>query len=213
MAFGLWLSFKSIDCKRHFSFLPLRRHIEPITEYVTRSLIEEFERTCSALSKIKTFTVLYFYLHRTDYFTHSQTDNRLNLQIVGTIAWRWFTRKITQKIASFSPEPNMMDAITDIVQTKLSPRDTVEGTHLSYDVTFEVAWDPITFIKDQCYDDSPHEAIARAITLIGTVTEARAVSSAQYIKEMWPFSGESVMRLVQGVVSGRPDLPSCENLI
>lgn len=79
---------------------------------------------------------------------------------------------------------SIKDAIAETVQSALSLWESVEGTQLNYNVTFAVAWDPIAFIKDQCYDFGPQEAIARAITLIGTATEAQAIRSAQYIDEM-----------------------------
>lgn len=148
-----------------------------------------------------------------DRFAASQSENRLNLHIVDTVAWRWLLGRIIPKIISYSPEPILMDVIAETVHTQLSLWDSVEGTSLSYDVTFEAAWDPIAFIKNQGYDDSPQEAIARAITLTGTATEVRAIQAARYTEEMWPFSGQSVMKLLQVVVSGRPDLPSCEYLI
>ena len=189
----------------------MRGHIGLTTEYFTRSLIEDFKSVCS-------YFWLRPYRNPPEYFYYDDSvpdrpDYRLNLQIVGTTAWRWLNTKVIQKIISSSPEPSMMDAIAETVQTNLYLWKTLEGTQLNYSVTFEVAWDPIAFIKDQCYDFGPQEAIARAITLIGTAAEAQAIRSAQYIDEMWPFSGKSVMRLVQGVVSGRPDLPECENLI
>lgn len=106
-----------------------------------------------------------------------------------------------------------MDVIKENVQSTLSQSNSVERQHDNHDVTFKVEWDPIAFIVEQGYEQSPHEAIAKAITLTGTATEARAVESAKYLEEMWPFSGAPVMRLVQRVVSGRLDLPSCKNLI
>ena len=140
-------------------------------------------------------------------------EDRLFRRIFDTAAWQWLISRITQQITSSSPEPSIMDVIKENVQTTLSQSNSIDSQHYSHDVTFKVEWDPIAFIIEQGYEQSPQEAIAKAITLTGTATEARAVESAQYIEEIWPFSGESVMRLVQGVVSGRLDLPSCKNLI
>lgn len=134
-------------------------------------------------------------------------------EIVNSTAWQWLTSRITQKITSYSPRSSIMDAIAQKVQTTISRSISTEAQLFSHDATFEVEWDPIAFIKEQCYDKSPQEAIAKAITLTGTATEARAVESAQYTKEMWPCSNVYTMSLVQDVVSGRPDAPpSCECL-
>lgn len=62
-------------------------------------------------------------------------------------------------------------------------------------------WDLIDFIKEQYYDENLQDAIARAITLTGTATEAQATLAAQYIKDIWPYSGEHTLQLVQYLVS------------
>ena len=107
-----------------------------------------------------------------------------------------------------------MDLIARVVQTSITKSKSTLRFH---SVTFEVDWDPIAFINDQCYEQSPEEAIAKAITLTGIATEARAVEAAQYTKEMWPFSNDGVMRLVQAVVRGmvkrKPNSTTCKCLI
>lgn len=140
-------------------------------------------------------------------------ENNLFPEIVHAEAWRWLTSRITQNITSFSQQLSIQDVIAYQVKKKIYQSTKTERQRSHHDVTFEVEWDPIAFIQEQCYDQSPQEAIARAITLTGTATEARAVESAQYTKEMWPFSSVFVMRVVQDVVSGRPDLTSCGCLV
>jgi hypothetical protein len=138
--------------------------------------------------------------------------------ILGTTAYEWFISRITRTVTLFSPESSIMDAIAQQVQTTISSHPPSRAVSkksrlLSHCVTFEVDWDPITFIKEQCYDEDPQDAIARAITLTGTATEAQAALPAQYIGETWPFFGEFTMRLVQYVVSGKPgSSPICEFL-
>lgn len=138
--------------------------------------------------------------------------------ILETRAYDWLISRITLKLTFFSPEPSIMDAIAQHVQTGIlsssEPRLAIRGSQsFIHEVTFEMDWDLIAFIKEQCYDENPQDAIARAITLTGTATEAQATLAAQYIKEIWPYSGEHTMKLVQYLVSEKSrSSPLCKFL-
>jgi hypothetical protein len=58
-------------------------------------------------------------------------------------------------------------------------------------------------VKKQRYTESPEVALERAITLTGSVNNAQAVTTREYLSQTWPATGIQVMRLVTGVASNK----------
>jgi hypothetical protein len=84
------------------------------------------------------------------------------------------------------------------------------GRSSSYKATFELDWDPLSFVKEQRYTESPHEALERAITLTGSANDAQAMTTVEYLSQTWPATGKHVMRLVADVARNIDHSASCE---
>jgi hypothetical protein len=69
-----------------------------------------------------------------------------------------------------------------------------------YKATFEIDWNPLSFVKDQKYQESPDQAIKRSITLTGSPEDAQALTTGQYLAQTWPTNGTEVMGIVAEVI-------------
>ncbi|KAI1409805.1 hypothetical protein F5Y13DRAFT_203200 [Hypoxylon sp. FL1857] len=67
-------------------------------------------------------------------------------------------------------------------------------------VTYIVDWDVAAFLQGQDYDMPNAEAIAHAITLTGSHTDAQALSCCEYMRQMWPSTGTKTLNLLQGML-------------
>ncbi|KAI0102591.1 hypothetical protein GGR51DRAFT_287398 [Nemania sp. FL0031] len=71
----------------------------------------------------------------------------------------------------------------------------------SVKVTFTTRWDIMGFLRQQNYSTPHSEAIANAVTLTGTATNAQALSCRQYLEQTWPLTGTQVLKLIQNSLS------------
>ncbi|KAF4185071.1 hypothetical protein CNMCM7927_007096 [Aspergillus lentulus] len=70
-----------------------------------------------------------------------------------------------------------------------------------FNVSFKIRWDPLKFLIDEQYEDSPEKAIERVITLTGSAMSAQAMTCGEYLRQVWPSTGPSVMNLMKALVS------------
>ena len=97
--------------------------------------------------------------------------------------------------------PDLMEDIRRKVLCALPSSDH----KVSNKATFELDWDPLSFVKEQQYTESPDEALERAITLTGSANDAQAVTAGEYLSQTWPATGKNVMRLVIDVIRNTAD--------
>jgi hypothetical protein len=70
-----------------------------------------------------------------------------------------------------------------------------------FHVSFKIRWDPLKFLIDEQYGDSPEKAIEKVITLTGSAMSAQAMTCGEYLRHAWPSTGPSVMKLMKALVS------------
>ncbi|KAJ5548251.1 hypothetical protein N7513_005485 [Penicillium frequentans] len=73
---------------------------------------------------------------------------------------------------------------------------------------FRMDWDPITFLQEQQYSESPEIAIGQAIVLTGSTVMAQAVTCYEYLHKTWPCSGVKILKLIQELVTAKPGHPN-----
>ncbi|KAL9473956.1 hypothetical protein ACSS6W_008336 [Trichoderma asperelloides] len=95
---------------------------------------------------------------------------------------------------------HIKDEIMDSLQLsrKISKSRPSEVFH----VTFSGIWHLVTFLEEQKYHESLGEAIERVITLTGSAKNAQALTTLQYLRQIWPTTGEYVLQLVKDVLRG-----------
>lgn len=69
-------------------------------------------------------------------------------------------------------------------------------------IILEVDWDPRSFVAEQQYNLPPEDAIPNAITVTGSPDHCQALTASQYLTQTWALTGNHMVRLVRGVLSG-----------
>ncbi|KAI9685935.1 MAG: hypothetical protein M1822_004213 [Bathelium mastoideum] len=134
--------------------------------------------------------------------------------IVKTAAYNWLVASLRKETTLTRPNPDLMENIrTEIFAAlpsihRVSRRVPSQG----YKVIFELDWDPLSFVKEQQYIESADKALERAITLTGSANDAQALTTREYLRQMWPTTGEHVMRLVTIAVQNTRGHHSAFNL-
>lgn len=81
-----------------------------------------------------------------------------------------------------------------------------------FTMMFQVNWDPVTFLREQQYLDSPEIAIGQAIVLTGSTATVQALTCREYLQQTWPSSGVKILKLIQEVVTpGNPNRSTGES--
>ena len=94
-----------------------------------------------------------------------------------------------------------METIRTSIFAALLPvrRASGNAASLVYKATFDLDWDPLSFVKEQRYTESPGVALERAITLTGSVANAQALTTREYLYQTRPATGFQMMKLVTDV--------------
>ena len=121
-------------------------------------------------------------------------------------AYEWLLARLRREFLLAPAEPNYMEAIRREIIKFLPSCHKVSRTTSAeaYTMTFVIEWDPLAFVKEQMYKEEPDEAVEMAITLTGSAKHAQALTCAQYLCQVWPSSGEYIIRLVKDVVRSGP---------
>jgi hypothetical protein len=149
--------------------------------------------------------------------TESTLDAGLYLDfIMKSPAYSWLVASVQREAAITRAAPDMMEEIRKTVLCSLPPfhKVTRKASPQEYKATFEINWDPLSFVKEQQFSESTCEALERAITLTGSVNNAQAVTTGEYLSQTWPATGKHIMQLVTDVVRNTVDFRvTCECII
>ena len=99
-------------------------------------------------------------------------------------------------------EPDLVKFIEDTILFSVpsSHRISRKEHPLIYVASFDLIWDPLAFVREQQYAETPEEALERAITLTGCPNDAQALTAKAYLDQTWPVTGSHVMKLVTDLV-------------
>ncbi|KAF2690251.1 hypothetical protein K458DRAFT_280092, partial [Lentithecium fluviatile CBS 122367] len=134
--------------------------------------------------------------------------------IVQTPAYSWLVASVQREATLTRATPDLMENIKEKILGALpsSHRVSRKAPLQEYKAIFELAWDPLSFVKEQQYTETPEEALERAITLTGTANDAQAMTTREYLCQTWPATGKHLMQLVTDVVRNRTDHYVASNL-
>jgi hypothetical protein len=114
---------------------------------------------------------------------------------------RWVNRQDMQNLGRVTrATPDLMEDIRKKVLCALPSSHKVSNK-----ATFELDWDPLSFVKEQQYTESPDKALERAIAYTGSLNNAQAIATGEYLTQTWPATGKKVMRLVTDVIRNTAD--------
>lgn len=124
--------------------------------------------------------------------------------ISASAAYRWLLMALRRESLM---EVGCSSSMQDIKQTilcslKLDHSISRSRSSEAFRTTFSVKWDPIKFFKEQSYQETLEEVIDKVITLTGSVKNAQALTTLQYLRQTWPTTGEYVLQLVKNVLRG-----------
>lgn len=127
--------------------------------------------------------------------------------IVTTPAYSWLVASVQREARLTRANPDVMEDIREKILGSLpsSHRVTRRAPSQEYKATFELDWDPLSFVREQRYSEDPDEALQRAITLTGSLNDAQAATAVEYFSQTWPATGKHVMRLIADVVHDAAD--------
>lgn len=122
--------------------------------------------------------------------------------VLGSPAFNWLITTLLTEVSLTRQRADVMRSIRNQILSTLPSSHEVSRKKSSreYRATFEIDWDPLSFVKEQKYQESPDEAIKRSITLTGSPEDAQALTTGQYLAQTWPTSGAEVMRIVAEVI-------------
>ncbi|PVH69815.1 hypothetical protein DL98DRAFT_623227 [Cadophora sp. DSE1049] len=90
--------------------------------------------------------------------------------------------------------PDVMEDIRKTVLAALPMQKvSMKPGSPEYQGTFDLDRDPLAFLKEQKYIESPAEALRKAITLTGSPGDAQAITTTEYLSKVWPESGQNVL--------------------
>ena len=96
------------------------------------------------------------------------------------------------------------DPMGDVKQKSLAvfPPLTISRSAPEKSITaiFEIDWNPVNFLKEQKYEGSPSEALSHAITLTGAPNDAQALTTREYLSQVWPTTSSQILKLVAEVI-------------
>ena len=119
-----------------------------------------------------------------------------------TPAYKWLLASLQREAALALGTPDLMESIRQTIFSAFPSSQNISRREPSqaYKMTFELDWDPLGFVREQQYTESPEQALEWAITLTGCSNDAQALTTKAYLCQTWPTTGKQVMRLVKDVV-------------
>ena len=71
----------------------------------------------------------------------------------------------------------------------LKPRISRWRRPNTYNLSLELDWDPIAFLRNEGYDGQPSQILGNIITLTGDEEASQALSCQEYMEQIWPYTG------------------------
>ncbi|KAI1506353.1 hypothetical protein F5X99DRAFT_422978 [Biscogniauxia marginata] len=123
--------------------------------------------------------------------------------LINVEAYKWLFSRLHRELRLATGEPNIIATIGRKITSPLLAPHNDSGMISSniHEVIFKVDWDPIAFCQEQEYPFAPSEAVDRVITCTGSFDDAQALTSAEYLRQAWPSTGEAVMKLIKDMLS------------
>jgi hypothetical protein len=117
-------------------------------------------------------------------------------------SYRWLLCKLRQhELLSFG-EQNVMDEIGSKLRKELRAQDSLRKMSIrrplySVQVNFVLPWGPRKHIEDGMNEDPLSTILDKTLCITGSWCEAQAMTVAEYIRQTWPVTGETVICLFE----------------
>ncbi|KAF5678711.1 nucleoside phosphorylase [Fusarium heterosporum] len=123
-----------------------------------------------------------------------------------TDAYSWLQIQL-QREFNFTTGLSAIRAIRDRILSSMPypTRVSKNVSARSYSARFELDWNPFEFFRTQAYSSPPDQVLSKVITITGMSCDAQAMTSAEYLNQTWPTTGNSMIQLLQEVLQGDQD--------
>lgn len=114
-------------------------------------------------------------------------------------AYDWLIENLIRETRlSQGGSDNMQKIKREVLSVLPSSRNIIGRNSAPQEFTaiFEVSWDPSLFTKQQGYSEPAHLVLESIITLTGSLVEAQALTTKEYMQQVWPVTGQYMLRLV-----------------
>lgn len=120
-------------------------------------------------------------------------------------AYEWLFQSVRKELYTDKPgsiQTDIREAILGYLPRirRVSRREPPQR----YTLTFTADWDPVSFLQEQEYIESPEKAVERAITITGSKIDAQAATTVQYLSQTWPSFGTHLLHVVKHVTNDMP---------
>lgn len=121
-----------------------------------------------------------------------------------TPAHDWLLEKLRKELLLDTTKSTSMKEINGAIIDSLPqhPRINKRRNADAYRSIFTIDWDPIKYHKEQRFKETLDQALERAITLTGSLNDAQALTTAQYLSQIWPTTGMHILTVVKDVLTG-----------
>ncbi|KAJ2998191.1 hypothetical protein NUW58_g396 [Xylaria curta] len=134
----------------------------------------------------------------------SVQEQQYRTLMTGSSAYLWLIKTMQRDASLSRVENGLMEQIgAKILKALPSPHLSRKAPLKAHTATFELDWDPICFLKEQGYSQPPWEAFEKAITLTGSLDDAQALTTADYVSQVWPTSGEHAIALITEAIRNK----------
>jgi hypothetical protein len=133
--------------------------------------------------------------------------------LIQTQAFQWLLTRLQRELHLTASQPDNQSIVREHILSGMPTSDKVSRSQPVETCTavFHMDWDPRAFVKEQHYLERLDEAIATAITITGDPTCAQALTTAEYLDQTWPVSGQWMLQVLKDVVmTGSGYLNSCK---
>jgi hypothetical protein len=137
--------------------------------------------------------------------------------VTGHPAYKWLLDKVKRDLQLRTAELDLMHGVSGkliddvLVMAPLFQTYNCQQTPHVCEMNFDIAWDLCTFLEEQEFEVLPEEAFRQAITLTGTVNNAQALTTAQYMSQTWGSMGDELLAILcDAIQSGKSTASSIQ---
>ncbi|KAI0895004.1 hypothetical protein F4806DRAFT_105412 [Annulohypoxylon nitens] len=119
----------------------------------------------------------------------------------------WLLDCLQREVRFSTTEAYIIDEIRDQIRSGITSMEpTIQAERPRFvKVAYMLDWDILKFLRTQEYELPDADAIANAITLTGSTTQAQALSCCDYLVQMWPHTGHHTLKCLQGALRNDGD--------
>lgn len=117
-------------------------------------------------------------------------------------AYQWLLTRLQREIDHVTIGESSLDSIRQTILSSLPPVRKLSRKLPSptCNANFHVDWDILNFFEEQGYPQPWEEALEHILTLTGSSWDAHALTCAQYMRQIWPGTGDALVEWLKKTI-------------